>query len=453
MSTPQPEKTSPRYLSGSIYAHVLQLSGVMILGFLAMTLGNLVELFYVGQLGVEALAAIAFMFPVVMALNGFTRGIGVGASTLVAEAMGQSDRSTTRRVVTHCYCLVALITISTAALLGNFAEVLLSRIGARGDALIASVEYSQIWFLGFPAMGLAMVSNGLIRAYGNPNYPGLIMTTAPIIQIILGPVLIFGWFGFSALGIKGAAWTFVVGSSAQLLLAIYWYLFHARLAHFDLNTLLDDWRQILTVGIPAAATNLIQPLSLALATFLLATFGTEVIAGFGIASRIEAVVSMVVIGVATSVVPLVGQNFSGGRIDRVRQSLFVCYSACLIWGLIAALIMWVGADIFVTGFTSTELAQFVAVEYLHIVPLSIGFMGIMTVATHGFNALRRPMPALVLSVARLLLVYLPLAFIGKAFLGYTGVFWASAGANFLVAIAGVVWLRSVLEIAGGARRL
>ncbi len=237
------------------------------------------------------------------------------------------------------------------------------------------------------------------------------------------------------------------------MLAIYWYLFHARLAHFDLNTLLDDWRKILTVGIPAAATNLIQPLSLALATFLLATFGTEVIAGFGIASRIEAVVSMVVIGVATSVVPLVGQNFSGGRIDRVRQSLFVCYSACLIWGLIAALIMWVGADIFVTGFTSTELAQFVAVEYLHIVPLSIGFMGIMTVATHGFNALRRPMPALVLSVARLLLVYLPLAFVGKAFLGYTGVFWASAGANFLVAIAGVAWLRSVLVIAAGALRL
>ncbi|MDA1207103.1 MAG: MATE family efflux transporter, partial [Proteobacteria bacterium] len=87
----------------------------------------------------------------------------------------------------------------------------------------------------------------------------------------------------------------------------------------------------------------------------------------------------------------------------------------------------------------------VAIEYLHIVPLSIGFMGIMTVATHGFNALRRPMPALGLSVARLLLVYFPLALIGRVLLGYTGVFWATALANLVVGIAAALWLKAVLE--------
>lgn len=438
-------KTEPRYLSGSIPRHVLHLSSVMILGFLAMTLGNLIELYYIGQISINALAGIAFMFPIVMALNGFTRGIGIGASTLVAEAMGQSDRQRTARVVTHCYFLIICITLTIALLLSLTSAALLELIGAQGEALAASLAYSQIWYFGFPAMGMAMVSNGLIRAFGNPSFPGFIMTIAPIIQVTLGPVLIFGWLGVAPLGIKGAAWAFVMASIAQLLLAMYWYLIKARLFNFSAQAILSDCQQILAVGIPAAATNLIQPVSLAVITYLLATFGTEVIAGFGIASRIEAVVSMVVIGIATSVVPLVGQNFAGGRPDRVKQSLLVCYSACLTWGITAALIMWLGAELFVSAFNEAPAVQKVAIEYLHIVPLSIGFMGIMTVATHGFNALRRPMPALGLSVARLLLVYFPLALIGRVLLGYTGVFWATALANLVVGIAAALWLKAVLE--------
>ncbi len=96
-----------RYTEGSIGLHVLQLSSVMIVGFLAMTLGSLIELYYIGQIGTSALAAVAFMFPLTMALNAFTRGIGVGASTLIAQAMGQSDQQRTSEIVTHCYLLVA----------------------------------------------------------------------------------------------------------------------------------------------------------------------------------------------------------------------------------------------------------------------------------------------------------------------------------------------------------
>ena len=93
-----------RYTEGSIGLHVLQLSSVMIFGFLAMTLGSLIELYYIGQIGTSALAAVAFMFPLTMALNAFTRGIGIGASTLIAQAMGQSDHHAPQKLSPTATC-------------------------------------------------------------------------------------------------------------------------------------------------------------------------------------------------------------------------------------------------------------------------------------------------------------------------------------------------------------
>lgn len=432
------------YTEGSIRRHVMHLSGVMIVGFLAMTVGSLIEIVYVGMVGKLELAAITFMFPISMSLNALTRGIGIGASTLVAQAMGEGDREKTALTVTHCYLLVLGFTVSLAVL-GQFgAGYLFDLLGAEGRVLELAETYAHIWLIGFPMMGIAMVSNGLIRAFGNATYPGFIMTTAPVIQVIVGPFLIFGWLGLPALGLAGAAWAFVAGAVAQVALAGYWYL-REKLFNPALPAFFDSSKQILHVGIPAAATNLIQPLSMGVVTWLLAGFGTTVIAGFGVASRIESVVSMVVIGISTSVVPLVGQNWGARKFERAYESLNICYAACLIWGLIAASIMWLGAETFVAAINDDPNLLETAVTFLHIIPLSIGFMGLINVATHGFNALRKPLPALSLSLARLLVVYIPMALVASHYYGYLGVFVSTAVTNVVVGIVAVFWNRRTLR--------
>jgi Na+-driven multidrug efflux pump len=177
----------------------------MIVGFLAMTMGQLVEMFYIGRVGKLELAAITFSFPITMSLNALTRGIGIGASTLIAQSMGDGDRINTATTITHCYLLVILFTVSLA-LLGQVAtEHLFSMLGATGEVLILASSYAQIWLIGFPMMGIAMVSNGLIRSFGNANFPGYIMTIAPIVQITVGPFLIFGLFGLPELGAADSA--------------------------------------------------------------------------------------------------------------------------------------------------------------------------------------------------------------------------------------------------------
>ncbi|MBT3710633.1 MAG: hypothetical protein HOG19_14430, partial [Gammaproteobacteria bacterium] len=211
------------YTEGAIRDHVAKLSSVMILGFLAMTVGQLIEIFYIGKVGKAELAAVTFMFPISMSLNALTRGIGIGAATLIAQSMGAGDREQTAMTVTHCYILVLIFTIAVA-LVGQFgASYLFILLGASDQVLVLATHYAKIWLIGFPMMGLAMVSNGLIRSFGNPTFPGFIMTIAPVVQVIVGPFLIFGWAGLPMLGLEGAAWAFVLGAIAQVLLAAYWY--------------------------------------------------------------------------------------------------------------------------------------------------------------------------------------------------------------------------------------
>ena len=133
------------------------------------------------------------------------------------------------------------------------------------------------------------------------------------------------------------------------------------------------------------------------------------VAGFGVAGRIDAVVTMVVIGISASAAPLVGQNWGARLYDRVDEALRLGYRYCLIWGFTAAVIMWLGAPFFVSLITDDPEVTAPAVAFLYIVPISIGFMGMVNVANASFNALSKPVPPLLLSISRLMVVYIPAA--------------------------------------------
>lgn len=417
----------------------------MILGFLAMTLAQLVEAFYLGMVGADELAAVAFTFPLVMAFNAMTRGIGIGTGAVLARAMGEGDRDQAARLSSHGLLLTLIFTLVCAGLLAWQSEALFSLLGARDHILQLATAYMVIWCLGFPGFGLSMVGSGLMRSIGDPAFPGYVMAAGSVIQVLVGPVLIFGWFGVPALGIEGAAWAFVIARSCSFAMTAWWFLVKERMARPDLTGLKASARAILHVGVPAAATNLIQPLSAAVTTRILAGFGAAVVAGFGVASRIDAVVSMVVIGISASAAPLVGQNWGARRYDRVREALNLGYRYSLVWGFMAAVIMWLGAPAFVGFITEDPEVMAAAVSYLYIVPISIGFMGMVQVANASFNALSKPVPPLVLSVARLMIVYIPLAVLAGHLFGYTGVYVVTTLVTVIFGLLGWRWNAAMLQ--------
>ena len=429
------------FTEGDLSRHLMRLSGYMILGFLAMTLASFVETVYLGQVGTEAIAAVTFAFPVLMAIGAATRGIGVGIGAVLARAIGGGDRERAAFLTTHGLLLVLAFNILCSVLVLAFARPLFHLMGAREGVLDLVVAYIRISAIGYPLFGLSMVGTGLMRAIGDPVYPGIVIAAGSILQVLIGPFLIFGWLGLPALGVEGAAWSFVIARSSSFLIGVYWFCFKERIIRASLMRFSTSAREILHVGLPAMASNIIEPLASAVVTRLLAPFGAAVVAGFGIGSRIESVVFMVVIGIASNAAPLVGQNWCARRFDRVDEALRLCYRYCLVWGVIAAVIMWTGGELFVTLIRDDAEVVATATSYLYIIPITIGFAGMFNTANGAFNALSKPLPPLVLSLLRLGVFYVPLALLARHWFGHVGIFAAAAFTNVVLGLWAREWNR------------
>jgi len=451
--TPNGTRRNPvAFTEGSVASHLVRLSGFMVMGFLTMTVAQLIEAVYLGVVGTAELAAIAFTFPLVMSLNAAVRGLGVGGSSIIARVIGSGDHERGARLTSHCLILVAAFALLCVALGIPGAHAFFVLLGAHDRALELADQYITIWFIGFVFFATSMVGTALMRSAGNAAMPGIVMTVGSLLQVLIAPFLIFGWIGFPALGIAGAAWAFVVARLISFSLTMYSLAFNERLLRGALRGWVDSTRQILHVGIPAVASNLVPPLSTGIVTRLLAGFGHAVVAGFSVASRIEAVMSMVVIAVGASVGPFVGQNWGAHRFERVREALNLCNGFCVAWGFASFVLMLICAR-FLVGLINHESDVIdAASHYLVIIPLGLGFMGVMGVSSACFNALGKPTPPLALSMLRLIVLLIPLALIGRSLAGYEGVFAATTITSIVVGVLAWTWNNRTVRIDAQAFR-
>jgi putative MATE family efflux protein len=324
-------------------------------------------------------------------------------------------------------------------------------LGAEDEILNLTVMYINIWFLGLPLFALSMIGTSLLRAVGNAAMPGIVMTLGSILQVLISPLLIFGIGPFPEMGLEGAAWSFVIARTCSFLLCYYCVIFQEKLITRSLDGILDSWQRILHVGLPATATNLIMPVSMGIITRLLANHGPEVVAGFGVASRVDSIMVMIVFALASSAGPFVGQNWGAGKFDRVDKALSLCNRFSLVWGLIAFIFMLLFGESLVSLINQDPLVVESATWYLLIIPLSIGFMGIISIASSCFNAMGEPIPPLIISVFRMLIVYVPMALVLDHFFGYVGIFIATSISTILMGALAWYWNRAALRKARAQR--
>ena len=428
------------FTEGRVGWHLVRLGSFMALGSLSMNVARLAEAAYLGIVGTQALAAMGFAFPITIFLFAFAGGIGTGASSVIARAYGAGDRRIAARLVTHAQLLVLLVGIGIGGSGVVLAQDALRLLGADGEVLAMATQYLQVYLLGFPLFMLSMVGSTLLRATGSAASPGLVMTTGSAVQIALGPVLIFGWLGAPALGIAGAAWAYVASRifSVALYAAI---LIRVRMVSWSFAGLWRSWASILHVGGPATASSLVQPISMLVATRLLAGHGHEVVAGYTVAARVETMVHMVLWSASSSIGPFVGQNWGAGNFQRVRHALRLSNLFCLAWGVVTFLVLAAVGEAAVRLIDPNPTVVAVAGLFFLLIPLSIGFMGVMQVATACFNALGQPLPPLAISLARTFAFYIPLLLLGDYLWGYAGIFVAMAATNVLLGAAAWYWNR------------
>ena len=438
-----------RLTEGNVSSTLVKLTLPLVWGVFAIIAFNLVDTYFVGQLGTEPLAAMSFTFPVVMTLGSLSMGLGVGASSVISRAIGEGDRQRVQKFTTNSLTLAITAVVIFVALGFVTIDPLFTALGASAEVLPLIRDYMQIWYVGMIFLVVPMVGNSAIRASGNTVTPSVIMIIAAGINIILDPLLILGLGGFPRIELQGAAIATVISRAITLIAALFVLHFKERMLYLKLPSIQDTlwcWKDILYVGLPAAGSSMINPISIGVITSILAAFGSQTVAAFGVASRIESFALIALTALSAAIAPFIGQNWGAKQYARVGKALQISFLFCFFWGLMVTAILAATAPTLIAFFNPDPEIIAIASRYLWIVPISYAGAGIILIASSASNALGKPIPSVVMTVARMFVLYIPLAYVGGKFYGVNGIFVAACISNLVVGIGAYIWNQNTCSV-------
>jgi len=448
----------PRYdprtralIEGPITATLVRLAAPNMLVMLAQTCVGLVETYFVGKLGTEALAGVALVFPLLMLMQMMSAGaMGGGISSAIARALGGGRRDDGDALALHALVIAIVFGLAFTVMLLIGGRALYSAMGGSGASLDAALTYSAVVFSGAILVWLFNSLANVIRGTGNMAVPALITVIGVVVLIPLSPCLILGWGPLPRFGVAGGAVAvliyYAIGSVA---LAAYLRSGKSvvRLAFTGIGFRWALFSDILRVGAVAALITVQTNLTIAIATGLVGAFGPAAIAGFGTGARLEYLLIPLVFGLGGPLVAMVGTNIGARRPDRALRVAWIgaaiAAGLCELIGLAAAAFPHAWLSLFGNDPDMIDAGT----RYLHVVGPAYGLFGLgmaLYFASQGAGRLLWPFLA---NFARLVIAaaggYLALRLSGNL----TAVFIALAlalatfGLTNAAAVAGGAWFK------------
>jgi putative MATE family efflux protein len=429
-----------RFLEGDIKRHLFRLTVPSIGGMFAIMAFNLTDTYFVSRLGTSALAAMGFTFPVVMAVGALSIGFSVGASSIVTRALGAGNRALARRTVADCLFITVLGTLLVGFIGFVFTRRLFIVLGAEGEELELVCQYMRIWFLGSLLAVLPPVIDGCLRATGDMFRPFIVMSTVAAFNIVLDPVLIFGFepLGVPAMGIKGAVYATLAARLIGTSLTFAFLHFHARMIDWSrphIRELLKSWNRILKLGVPAAINQAINPLLFGVLTRLAASVGgVKAVAAMASSTRIEGVMFLVSIAYSIALGPFTGHNYGASRLSRIRETrqlsnrfaFFYCIASCVFLFFTAGTLAGIFSD-------DPEVIRLTK-AYLLICVFGHAGVHIVMWNCQMLNTIGKTRKVLMINLVKVALLLIPLSWLGGQIYGFIGLAAGLSVGNMLAGI-------------------
>lgn len=424
--------TPAKLTTGDIRGHLIGQTLPTTFGVAALMSVALLNAYYIGKLGSEELAAVAFIFPVVIALSSLGVGVMVGINSVIARSLGAGDVAQAARRANFG----AVFAVAAGTALGLILYLLIGplfRLMQASPALLPLIhEYMAPYALGLPLLLLQMALGGVLRGQGEAKVSSLIQLGYALANWALNPILITGALGFGGLGLSGAAYAMIAGNAVSCALSL---MFIAR-TPLPINPALirecrmgESARAIVSVAGPAALSNAVNPIGLSVLTALLASEGQAAVAGFGAAGRLQSFAVVPLLALSGSIGAIVGQNWGAGETGRARLALREAWMFCLIYGFGVGAVLLVWGDWFGSLFSQDPavIAQFSS--YMAISVWGYAGFGLLIVANGALNAVGRSSIALAQSFARVVLLMLPFAVLLRGAWGAEAIYGAELFAN------------------------
>jgi putative MATE family efflux protein len=428
---------------GSIAGHLLQFASFIALTTAFQTLYFLVDLYFVGRLGREAIAGVALAGNLTIVVLALTQSLGVGATALVAHAMGARDRARAEVVFNQAFVLSALVGLAfgvTAFVLrGAFARSLAA------DAATAEQGIRYLtWFVPAMTLQFGLVALGsALRGIGDMKIPTLFQVSTVLVNTVLAPVLTVGWGTGRAFGVTGAA----VASLIAIVLGGIAFLFYFRRpaspVRFRPGEWRPDiglWRQMLAIGLPTGGEFALMAVYLALVYQIIQGFGSAAQAGFGIGVRLMQSLFLPAVAIGFATAPVVGQNFGARQADRVRRAYHS--AAAMAGGVMAVTTVFcqLAPVAMIRAFSADPAVVAFGSEYLRIISWNFVASGIIFAGSSTLQGMGNTRPALMASSLRLVLFALPAFWLSRQPYFQLRYVWYLSLASVFVHVMVLMWL-------------
>ena len=406
---------------------LISMSLPMIISMLVQALYNIVDSMFVAQMNEAALTAVSLAFPVQNLMIAFAAGTGVGINALLSRSLGEKNLENANKVASNG-AMLAMITSAVFAVVGGFGGRLFFALQTDDAQIIEyGAQYLRVVTICSMFVFLQVTFERLLQSTGKTVYSMITQATGAIINIILDPIMIFGYFGFPALGVLGAALATVCGQFVATLLAVHFHNKYnkeiiVRRTGFkpDKNTIISIYK----VGIPSIIMQSIGSITTFALNNILLMFSSTAATVFGIYFKLQSFVFMPIFGLTNGMIPIVAYNYGARKKKRIYATLKL--SICIAVG-----IMIIGV-VYFQLYPKTLLGLFDASEHmlengvpaLRTISWSFIFAGFCIISSSVFQALGNGVYSMLISIARQIVVIIPVAYIFAKVFGLDMVWWS-----------------------------
>jgi putative MATE family efflux protein len=446
----QPNQDHSNLTHGSIGLHLKKIAIPASIGFLFNTLFNVVDTIYAGRLSTEALAGLTIAFPIFFIVIAVNAGLGNATSALTSIAIGKNDRKLFHQLAKNAFFIGIILSIVMTILSPFITGPLVSLLGPTGATKDYAVSYTNVIFFGSVFFIFNAILSGLLSAQGKTKPYRNFLVIGFFMNLILDPLFIFGWFGLPRLGVAGVALATIL---VQFFGTIYLYIQFKKSSLYDASLLKtslissSDIKDILKQGIPSS----LNMATIAIGIFIINYFvflygGTEAIAGYGVAVRIEQIALLPTLGLNIAVLAIVGQNFGANQFGRIKETLKKATLAGVLIMIGGAIIIFPFAPFLVRLFNQDVEVIKEGSRYLRIETLAFVTYVILNVSVSVLQGIKKPGFAIVIGMYRQVLPFGIFYLLGTTLqMGILGVWWGIVIINWSAVLITVLYTRSVLK--------
>ncbi|MEX0771631.1 MAG: MATE family efflux transporter [Balneolales bacterium] len=436
-----------KHTEGKILHSLFAVAIPIILANILHTAYQLIDTFWLGRLGADAVAAVSLSFPILFLILSLGLGLTLAGTVIVSQHKGADnqrgvDFSSSQTVVVIFFISIIL------AITGYFsAKPLMQIIGAGPDILAESVAYFQVSSFGFVFLFMFFVFQSLMRGIGNVMLPMYVILVTVFLNLVLDPLFIYGYETIPGYGVKGAAVASVITQGLSGVAGVYilWRGKSGIKIRWSDMTFDFTWtKKMFELGIPSSIEQSTRAAGMTMMVIIVTSFGSEVVAAYGIGARILSLVIIPTLGLSIATTALVGQNIGAGKIKRAEK-IGDLSNNIAFWGLLGiGLVLFVFAEQ-LTAFFVPDEPQVIqdGALFIRIMAPAFGFLGVQQILNGVFNGAGFTSASMLISVLSLWIIRFPLAYIlsYNTTLGYEGIWWAFPVSNLIAATAAFTYYK------------